>query len=344
MAPERQAAADEILPEPRLALVHARRRAAEKRRAFELVGNALLVHRVPGLVQRGEEAVRQEVVAVARGDAHVAAAELGHERMRGLVLPAARVVVAEGANHLFAEGLLRALRKIAGETAAVDFRPLANGLDQRHQPGAQFVEERAHRGHRHAVFGEIDERVVGMLVPGVVRGELPAHFDGLLEHRPHRGEIVGRPRALPRVVGGRHVRAQPFDERGRHARRALVVAPRDPDERRDVGVLALRLGPRLERVQQVADARVRLLVVREAIQQRELAAARFRAAGRHVRGLVPVQHRCGAAQVVDFLQARFERGEFGVAGHCGDLSMQVRVCDPGSVACGDGGREPGTRF
>ena len=274
VAPEREAPPDEVFPEPRLALVHARRRAAEQRRAFERVGDALLVHRVPGLVQRGEEAVRQIVVAVAGGDAHVAAAELGHERVRRLVLPAAREVVAECPDHLFAERLLRALRKIAGETAAVGLRAGADGRDQRHEPGAQFGEERLHAGHRHAVLGEIDERIVGMRVAGMVGRELPAHLDGLLEHRPHGGEIVGRPRALPRVVGGRRVLAQPFDERGRHARRPIEVAARDADERGRVRIGALRLGPGLERIEQAPDAGIGLPVVRQAAQQRELPAAR----------------------------------------------------------------------
>ena len=179
VAPERQAAAHEVLPQPRLAFVHAGRRSGEKRRALERVGDALFVHRVPGLVQRGEEAVRQVVVAVAGGDAHVAAAELGHVRMRGLVLPAAREVVAERPDDLLAERLLRAFRKIAGEAAVVGLRTGANGRDQRHEARAQFGEERPHRRHRHAVLGEIDERVVRMRVAGMVGRELAAQLDGL---------------------------------------------------------------------------------------------------------------------------------------------------------------------
>ena len=302
--------------------MHARRRSGEERRALQRVGDALLVHRVPGLVQRGEEAVRQVVVAVAGGDAHVAAAELGHVRVRRLVLPAARVVVAEGADHLFAERLLRAFRKIAGEAAAVGLRTGADGRDQRHETRAQFGEERPHRRHRHAVLGEVDERVVGMRVAGMVGRELAAQLDGLFEQRSHGGEIVGRTRALPRVVGGRRVLAQLFDERGGHARRAIEVAARDADERRRIRVRALRFGPGLERIEEASDRGIGLPVVAEATQQRELATPGLRSAGRHVRGLVPMQQRGGAAQVVDFLQARLERGEFGVACHCGDLSME----------------------
>jgi hypothetical protein len=75
----------------------------------------------------------------------------------------------------------------------------------------------------------------------------------------------------------------------------------------------------------MADARIRLLIVGDAIQERELAAARFGTAGRHVRRLVPLQHRCGAAQVVDLLQSRLERSQFGFAGHGQKLSVGFRI-------------------
>jgi hypothetical protein len=113
---------------------------------------------------------------------------------------------------LLAERLLCDFREIAGEAAAVDLGSLANRLDQRDESGAQLVEERADRGDGHAVFGQVDERVVRMLVAGVVRSELAAHFHGLFEHRPHGREIVRRPRLLPGVIRGGHVRRQPLDE------------------------------------------------------------------------------------------------------------------------------------
>ena len=100
--------------------------------------------------------------------------------------------------------------------------------------------------------------------------------------------------------------AQSFDERGRHARRTIEVAARDADERGRVRVGALRLGPGRERIEEASDRGIGLPVVREATQQRELATAGLGAAGRHVGGLVPVQQRRGAAQIVDFLQARLE--------------------------------------
>ncbi|MCK7535539.1 MAG: hypothetical protein MZV63_33420 [Marinilabiliales bacterium] len=48
--------------------------------AVELGRDALLVERVSGLVQRAEQRVRSgQLLAYARGDAHVAERELGHE-------------------------------------------------------------------------------------------------------------------------------------------------------------------------------------------------------------------------------------------------------------------------
>ena len=64
-APERQAAADEVLPHAALRLVQPERRAAGEQRALELAGDPVLVEPVPALVHRPEEAV-EVVLEVAR--------------------------------------------------------------------------------------------------------------------------------------------------------------------------------------------------------------------------------------------------------------------------------------
>ena len=109
MLPEAAAARDHVLPQPRLAFVHAGRDAVAERRAFERGAHALLVHGVAGLVQRREQRVAEVVLVDARGDAHVAGGEFGAERMVREIEPPAREVVAHALGDAQAEIELRRL-------------------------------------------------------------------------------------------------------------------------------------------------------------------------------------------------------------------------------------------
>src|SRR5713101_3028145 len=93
--PERKAASDQVLPQPRLRLVHARRGAVPQVGSVEVAPDALEVHPMAGLVDRTEEAFVEEVAINARRDADVAWTERDAKRMRGDVLPAALEVVTE---------------------------------------------------------------------------------------------------------------------------------------------------------------------------------------------------------------------------------------------------------
>src|SRR4029078_9559728 len=66
-APERSAAPDEVLPEPRLRLVQPERRAARERRPLERRVDAVLVQAVSALVHHREESV-QRLLRLARRD------------------------------------------------------------------------------------------------------------------------------------------------------------------------------------------------------------------------------------------------------------------------------------
>ena len=80
-APERPRAADEVLPQPRLRLVQAERRAAREQRALERRVDAGLVQAVAALVHRREEPV-ERVLRLARRDADVLRRERLRERVR----------------------------------------------------------------------------------------------------------------------------------------------------------------------------------------------------------------------------------------------------------------------
>ena len=72
MLPEAAAAADEVLPQTGLALVHAGRGAVRERCALERAVDAQLVERVPALVQCREQRVGDLVFAHPGRDAHIA--------------------------------------------------------------------------------------------------------------------------------------------------------------------------------------------------------------------------------------------------------------------------------
>src|SRR5262249_60780538 len=82
--PEWTAARDHVLPEPRLALMHARRHAMAERRAIERLAHALLVHGMAGFMQPPEQRIADVIVAHAGGDAYVTGREPGAERRQGL--------------------------------------------------------------------------------------------------------------------------------------------------------------------------------------------------------------------------------------------------------------------
>src|SRR5581483_4551012 len=87
MLPERPAAADEILPHPRLRLVDAERHRIAQRRAEMLVGQSLIVDAVARLVQNAEKGVVEMPGVVAGGNPTIAGAETATERMRRHIQP-----------------------------------------------------------------------------------------------------------------------------------------------------------------------------------------------------------------------------------------------------------------
>ena len=106
VAPERQRAADEVLPHAALRLVHPERDASCERRALERLVDLVLVEPVPELVHRPEEPAEM-LGEVARRDPDVTRRRARRERVHGRIEPPGVVGVAEGAHHLELEDLLR---------------------------------------------------------------------------------------------------------------------------------------------------------------------------------------------------------------------------------------------
>ena len=148
--------------------------------------------------------------------------------------------------------------------------------DQRHQPRAQLGEERAHRRHLHAVLGEVDRaRSSG------------ARSRGRTPRARGSARASSRAAAAPRRSRWPAARAP---TPGRWPRCARSAAAMNADGTRVARSYSRRVTrtsaassesapcasrPRLERVEQAADRRIGEPLVREAAQQRELAAARL---------------------------------------------------------------------
>ena len=216
MLPEAAAAPHHVLPQPRLALVHAGRGARSQRRAVVARIHALLVHGMARLVQDREQAIADVVLLDARGDAHVARVQPRAEGMMRLVEAAAIEVVAEALDDGEAEVELRLLGEFAVQRRVGGRLLLGDGAHDGHQLGAQLLEQGAHAGDRHALVRTVDQRIGDVLVGAEVVGILAAEVERLLQVRAHGGEVVGRPRARPGVVGGRAHLAPAGDELGGH--------------------------------------------------------------------------------------------------------------------------------
>ena len=191
---------------------------------------------------------------------------------------------------------LRRLGERAAQAAVVGRLLLGDGAHDRHQRRAQLLEQRQHRGRRHALVGAVDQRVGDVLVGREEVGVLPAEVERLLEQRAHGGEVVGRPRARPGIVGGGAERAPAGDELGRHLGRLVEVAPHDAHQARIVAVVGQALGIGRQIVEQLAERRIGEPLVRQPAQGRALPGPRGRSALGHVGGLVPAEHRARAAQ------------------------------------------------
>ena len=129
--PEGPAAADEVLPRPRLRLVNAQGDGLPQRQAEAVGRQALFVDPVSRLVQDAEEGRVEETPVVTRGDAAVVRPQRGAERMGRHVEAAAAEVEADRRGRRGAERLLGGNRVVAGQERGVRAPAAgANGRDQ----------------------------------------------------------------------------------------------------------------------------------------------------------------------------------------------------------------------
>src|SRR5581483_6710128 len=320
-APERQAAADEVLPEPALRLVHAEARRLPHRQMRPLARQLVLVEAVAVLVHRREERL-QVVAVVVRRDADVVDARTGRERMLGRIDAPRLRAVAEEVDDLVVERDLLVDVEVAGEERVVDVAVAEVG-DQLDELGLDLREDARHLGGLHLRLEVVEQDVVGLCLRAEALDVAVAQLHVPLHKRQEEREVRGRLRLEPprRRLGGcaRHLRAQ-LD---RNLHRFLIVAPRDADERA-VPRLRVEVAP-LELVEQAADLGIDEHLVRQLLQTRQVIRAMLEARRRHHRPLVPDEQVREHVERLRLGESRLQLLE-GV-GHWRSLTRRARVAE-----------------
>jgi len=221
----------------------------------------------------------------------------------GLVQPATFEVVADLPCDMEVELPLLGFGIMQAQTGIVRWGPSGDLVDQGRKPCAQLRKERPDHSGSHAIVGLVDQGVRHVGEGREMLGIAAAQVQRLFEHGAHLAEVIRRPCMFPRNVGLVLMAGQLGDELGRNLDRALIFASRYTEIRCVVMVVRQRVRVGLQLVEEPAVLRVDEPFVRELGEQCLLASSSFRATGRHVSRLVPVQHGPGVAQVVDVGQA-----------------------------------------
>src|SRR5437773_11399290 len=96
--------------------------------------------------------------------------------MRRLVQSSASEVVTECTHDRFAEIALLVLREVTREAGVIGDRPTTYVFDQRDECGTKLGKKRTHHAYGHAVFREVEQRVVGLRVSRRKRGQFATHL------------------------------------------------------------------------------------------------------------------------------------------------------------------------
>ena len=240
MLPERAAAADQVLPHPRLRFVNAERHGLAGRQAVAVGPQALLVDAVARFVQRAEERAGKEVLVVARREPHVARAVRRAERMGRDVEPPAVKSKPIAADACLPNCFLHGDGDVALEHVEIRPAPLLGDRgDQRHQLLAQPGEHAGDFGRLRTRLVFVEQRIVRLVVVADRGGLLALELDRALQQRPETREVVRLAGLDPHLLAEHGQLGELFDERLRQLRLAIVVAPQVDD----VGAgVAVRIG------------------------------------------------------------------------------------------------------
>jgi hypothetical protein len=232
--------------------------------------------------------------------------------MAGKIEPPALEIVADARGGEPAEFQLFGLGKIAAEAGIVRCQLRADGIQERHQSALELTEQFADRRRRHALVGVVDMRIGDMRVRSEKLRILAAQVERLFQIRHHALEVVRRPRRRPGLVGRRTVCAHTRNVVRRYFDGFLIVALRGADDPGGVAVMRQAVAVRDQCLDQPANGGRHQPLVRKLREQRHLAAARVGAAGRHIGGLIPLQHRARRIKIANLTKTHFQLRQHGV--------------------------------
>ncbi len=219
--------------------------------------------------------------------------------MRGRVEPPGAVGEAERSDDTLGELPLRFRVEGAMEERGVDLRRRPHELGERRAEGCEHL---AYLGRRHPRLVVVEQCRVGQVGRLEALDVAALQLDVRAQVGEERGEVVVLAGLDPGVVAARGGAGHLDAQFGRDAARLVVVATRDADQARVVGVVGERLLERGEPLQEAADLGIGEAVVDDAAEGRKRLGAGLGAEWRHGDALVPSEHSRGAAEVRDLGQ------------------------------------------
>ncbi len=165
--------------------------------------DSLIVHGVPGFMQRGEEGWIEEMGVHAGGNAHIAETEIRGKGMGGSVLAATLEVIAEFFDHGQAKIPLLLLVEGLMDRRVVHLLALADGANQFDLPWTQRFEHLPNLRRLHPNLVLVQQRIINMFVRLEEIAVLPVERHNLLEVRLKVGEVGFGARLPPCLVGKR---------------------------------------------------------------------------------------------------------------------------------------------
>ncbi|OPZ17663.1 MAG: hypothetical protein BWZ10_01160 [candidate division BRC1 bacterium ADurb.BinA364] len=298
VAPERAAAPDLILPEPRLRFVQAERGGLGQRSVKVFGAPPLFIQAVAPFVNRGKEARSQVVRGDPRRQAHIGRMRAAGEGMRRFVLPPGFQVESHRLQNAHAE--IPLLLRVVGlfqNRPRRRSRRSGHGLDHRRQFGPQPRENRPKRRRRHPAFVVLDQRIVRRIGVAVRLGLFAQQAHDLFQMRREGGEIGTLAGVRPGRRGDRRRLLQLAHQPLGQAARALeVVARFANDGALGIAELAQRF-VRFEHVEQPSGFGVDQFRMGDRRKRGALPRAGANRLGRHIRFLVPVEQSDGAMNI-----------------------------------------------
>ena len=173
------------------------------RQAVVVIGwvYAQLVQGVAALVDHGIHGVRQVVLLVVGGDAHILAGKVQGEGVLGLADGAVGAVQTQHLHQVIGKLPLLLHREGAVQKAVVDLGPAGDLPDDGHQPLPQNAEKPVQLFHGHAPLVFVEQCVIGRLGAVKIAGKFLLEGHQTLQHRAEQGKVRGLLGPVPHVAG-----------------------------------------------------------------------------------------------------------------------------------------------